>query len=207
MRDSESRLLAEKYQLILEGKALTPEQIAKKAKPAGSNKGGGKGGLCVGNGCLETSNKEGKKTEQPSDNDAEKRNQDGENIEVKDPYVLKETEEGETQIEGGSEEPATDIQGEAAVGAPPHPTEQPAGTQPPTKQSLAEVPFHEDLPNPEDLVYQTAMELTGTLEHIAETLKKFDPQTSRIVRVDLVMALKRIVDDFKYNRLPNQVTP
>jgi hypothetical protein len=188
MRDNDSRLLAEAYQLILEGKALTPEQIAKQAKPAGSSKGGSKGGTSVATGGLATSNTEGKGAEQPSSNDAENIDQDNKDTTVKDPFVLKETDEAEAPVET-SDEPAADVQGENVA-----PGGDTGGAQDPEAAA-------------QELVYHAAMELTGTLESIAEQLASFPPEIARHAKVDLAMALKRIVDDFKLGRLPNQIGP
>ena len=168
MTDNDTKKLADAYQLVLEStaKALTPEQIAKRAKPAGSSKGG----------TDLPSNKEGAKTEQPSSNDMENIDGDNKDTKVKDPYVLK--EDGEEAVSNPeSDVPKTDIQGENAAPAV----------------------------NTEDIVYEAAMELTGTLEEINENLRSMDPKIGRSLRSELAMTLKRIVDDFKYGRLPHDL--
>lgn len=122
--NDDSKKLGSIYQLIMEdtAKALTPEQIAKQATPAGGKGGsksapkvGGTGGISTSKGGLAETNKEGEETEQPSSNDMDNIDSSGKDTVVDDPYVLKETEEGAPkQIEGedGSKE-GSDITGEA----------------------------------------------------------------------------------------------
>lgn len=85
MTDNDTKLLSEAYSRVLGEKALTPEQIAKKAKPAGKGGGG-----------LPKNKKEDKETLETlaakpyTDQDPENFDQDGENKTVKDEYTLKE---------------------------------------------------------------------------------------------------------------------
>ena len=91
MFDTDTQLLSEAYSRILgEGKALTPDQIAKKAQPAGSA--GKKGEALPKNKTEDKATEETLEKVPYTDQHADNFNQDGEDTKVKDRYVVKENE-------------------------------------------------------------------------------------------------------------------
>lgn len=186
MSSNDTQILTEAYSkmLIGEGKALTPEQIAKNAQPAGST--GKKGPELAKN---KDEDKDTTKTleEVPyTDQHADNFDQDGVDTKVKDRFTLKEAD-AVAEFYGTKKKLIKEDD-----------------AQPPVPNRVPEETESERLID--ELCYETAMHITGMLEELSEALpQRVKPEDVRKAKLQLAVLIKRLADDFRFDRLPNDL--